>query len=563
MPVTTTTRRTPKRHTRPDISRLTSAEPRVYSYMRFSSAKQASGTSIERQTEYAAEWAQRCGLKLDTALTLRDEGMSAYKETHVKQGALGVFLKAIEEGRIAHGSVLIVEALDRLSRAAPLQAVVQLASIINAGVSVVTLKDAQEYSKESLAREPWKLNQSIGLMTQAHGESAQKGDRVARSLRARCRAWKPGQYLGGRFPGWLVWDKHSETFSIDPDARATLRAAIDLYHKGYGPRRIFDTLQAQGFKLFEGLGMQSRFYEVMRNRALMGERTITVMGEDFTLAGYYPAVLTADEFEAVQHGMGGRKIARMGRASEIPALFTGLRICTCGHCNIAMFAQNMNDKRAADGTYPDAARRLICGGTQRPEGCRMQSSTSMVPLEQALVAYCGDQMNLDVLRTSQAGALALAKRIKDLTKQQGALQTKIDNLLDAMADGGSKSGMRKVAELEAEQETNAKTLIGLEREHASVTSSSAAANAKSWRAVVKGVAALDYDARMTARRLVAETFERIVVYIGGVKGDDAQVVDMELVSRQGVYRYLRIDRYSGAWVHGDDIDALQALPEAE
>lgn len=77
-------------------------------------------------------------MQLDAALSLRDEGPSAFHQRHIKQGALGVFLRAVEDGRIQSGSVLVVEGLDRLSRAEPIQAQAQLAQIINAGITVVT-----------------------------------------------------------------------------------------------------------------------------------------------------------------------------------------------------------------------------------------------------------------------------------------------------------------------------------------------------------------------------------------------------------------------------------------
>ncbi|WP_315856732.1 recombinase family protein [Burkholderia ambifaria] len=88
---------------------------------------------MDRQLEYAARWAADHGMELDASLSLRDEGLSAYHQRHVRQGALGVFLRAAEDGQVPTGSVLIVEGLDRLSRAEPLQAQAQLAQIVNAG----------------------------------------------------------------------------------------------------------------------------------------------------------------------------------------------------------------------------------------------------------------------------------------------------------------------------------------------------------------------------------------------------------------------------------------------
>jgi len=102
--------------------------------MRFSDPWQASGHSSERQAPYAAKWAAEHGLHLDESLSLRDEGLSAYHQRHVKSGTLGVFLVAVEQGWLPHGSVLVVEGLDRLSRAEPIQAQAQFAQIVNAGI---------------------------------------------------------------------------------------------------------------------------------------------------------------------------------------------------------------------------------------------------------------------------------------------------------------------------------------------------------------------------------------------------------------------------------------------
>ena len=109
---------------------------KVYSYIRFSDARQATGASVERQAGIAQAWAAEHGLTLDDSLSMRDEGLSAYHQRHVRKGALGVFLKAAEDGRVEPGSVLLVESLDRLSRAEPLTALAQMTSIIDAGIAV-------------------------------------------------------------------------------------------------------------------------------------------------------------------------------------------------------------------------------------------------------------------------------------------------------------------------------------------------------------------------------------------------------------------------------------------
>lgn len=74
--------------------------------------------------------------------------------------------------------MLIVEGLDRLSRAEPILAQAQLAQIINAGVTVITAGDSRECSRETLKANPMDLVYSLRVMIHAHKESATKSKRV-------------------------------------------------------------------------------------------------------------------------------------------------------------------------------------------------------------------------------------------------------------------------------------------------------------------------------------------------------------------------------------------------
>jgi DNA invertase Pin-like site-specific DNA recombinase len=89
---------------------------KAYSYIRFSTPQQSLGDSLRRQTEKAAKYALEHGLTLDTELNLSDLGVSAYRQSNAKKGALRVFLDALEAGHVAAGSYLLIENMDRLSR---------------------------------------------------------------------------------------------------------------------------------------------------------------------------------------------------------------------------------------------------------------------------------------------------------------------------------------------------------------------------------------------------------------------------------------------------------------
>src|SRR4051794_40176449 len=148
----------------------------AYSYIRFSLAAQAKGNSLRRQTERSEEWCRRNYCVLDDSLNLRDLGVSAYRGTNAKEGALASFLRACSTGKVQPGSVLIVESLDRLTRQDPQAAMRLFLAILEFGVSIVTLQPEREYQPGS--RDPMSIIDAILVLCRANEESATKSSRV-------------------------------------------------------------------------------------------------------------------------------------------------------------------------------------------------------------------------------------------------------------------------------------------------------------------------------------------------------------------------------------------------
>src|SRR5262245_27895429 len=91
--------------------------PVVISYIRFSDQPQQQGDTLRRQTAGTERWCERNGFRLDTSLTVRDLGVSAFRGKHRSdKAALGQFLEAVRRGKVPRGSFLVIENLDRLSR---------------------------------------------------------------------------------------------------------------------------------------------------------------------------------------------------------------------------------------------------------------------------------------------------------------------------------------------------------------------------------------------------------------------------------------------------------------
>ncbi|TBT02493.1 recombinase family protein [Vibrio parahaemolyticus] len=147
----------------------------AYSYIRFSSSQQSQGDSLRRQTQLAEKYCIENNLTLSDT-TFRDLGVSAFHSTNSQEDSgLGQFLSALNQGRISEGSYLLVESLDRLSRAKVQTALRQMLNIIELGVKIVTLMDNRIYDQESDTTD---LIISLTIMERAHNESKTKSERI-------------------------------------------------------------------------------------------------------------------------------------------------------------------------------------------------------------------------------------------------------------------------------------------------------------------------------------------------------------------------------------------------
>lgn len=532
---------------------------KVYSYLRFSDPRQASGNSAERQIQYAQRWAAARGLTLDDTLSLRDEGLSAYHQNHVSRGALGAFLVAIEEGRITSGSVLVVEGLDRLSRAEPLQAQAQLAQIINAGITVVTASDSKEYNRDLLKSNPMDLVYSLLVMIRAHEESDTKSKRVTASILRLCQRWQDGSYRGlirnGRDPHWLEWNKEQQQWETIPDRVAALRTAIDMFMSGDGAARIVRTLTERGMTYTQsGKNLAVHLYKIIRQPALIGIKRIEVGGEQFELRDYYPAIVSTEEYAALQQSAETR--AKRKGKGVIPGLITGMALCYCGYCGAAMAGQNlMTRNKRPDGWPMDGHRRLLCSSYNTGAGCEVNGSCSGVPVERAIMTWCSDQINLDSLTGENDLNKATQSRLANAKLTVASLEKQIDKITAAIlaADDGPTplAFVRKARELETQLDAAKAEVTAAEIELTRSARQLSPARAEAWATLAEGVEAMDYDQRMLARKLVAETFRKIVVFHHGIRpdSDSAPHIDVWLISKSGTTRALRIHRRTGALVH--------------
>ena len=211
--------------------------PRAYSYLRFSTTEQLKGDSQRRQLALARDYADRHGLDLDERLTFRDLGVSAWRGKNVKEGALGMFLDAVDNGHVPPSSYLLVENLDRLSRDKVMPALMQFQSILERDVNVVTLQDGRVYTRSTLNESVHDLIMSIMSMFRANEESEVKSKRLRaawQNKRDTAQADAGATKLTARCPAWLTLDKETGEFEVIEDRVAVVRRMFDLTLAGFG-----------------------------------------------------------------------------------------------------------------------------------------------------------------------------------------------------------------------------------------------------------------------------------------------------------------------------------------
>jgi DNA invertase Pin-like site-specific DNA recombinase len=125
---------------------------KCYSYIRFSSKKQALGTSLDRQADIDS-FLERHNLVLDTRL--EDLGVSAYRGKNASKGQLGDFLALVRAGQIDTNSVLLIENFDRLSRQKIIKSTQIFIELMSQGIDLGILDLGRIYGHARHGRHGW------------------------------------------------------------------------------------------------------------------------------------------------------------------------------------------------------------------------------------------------------------------------------------------------------------------------------------------------------------------------------------------------------------------------
>jgi len=416
--------------------------PTAYSYLRFSTPEQAKGDSSRRQTDLAERYAAKHGLTLDTSLRMTDEGVSAFRAKNIKTGALGRFLRLVEDGFVEEGSFLLVENLDRVSRARPWDALLVFQNIINAGVIIVTLQDERVWSEEDLRENPFRIFESLFAMIRANQESETKSRRL-KAVWEHKRRTAGTKAMTSRAPGWLRLEGQPARFVVNEDRAAVVRRIFEMTAAGIGQHRIAETLNTEGVPCFGKAAHWHRSYikKLLENPAVIGtliphelvyEGSQRLRKPHAAVPGYYPAIVDEALFQGVQAQKLDKRAPPV-RQGVVANLFGGL--ARCPQCSGSM-------TRVSKGSKKGGKPYLVCSRAKAGAGCQYRA-VKLDQVEHALFRDIGW-----VTATAPSGDDTIDQRLQQIETATSVLGDQIGALVAELADTRSPAIRARLAELE-------------------------------------------------------------------------------------------------------------------
>lgn len=429
---------------------------KAFSYVRFSSGRQAEGDSERRQIALAEKYAADHGLELDT--TFRDLGISGFRGSNRTKGALARFIEAAGTPMVPAGSYFLIEDFDRFSREPVATALSTFLKLIEAGITLVTLMDQKVYSSDTL--DDWTiLITTLNSMSTAHKESAKKHARILEKWDQRRQQ---GKRVDGLKPAWI--DIEDGKFVINRGRQAILIRIFTEAAHGIGADKIArrlnaDAISSWGAERKDGsLPSWGGTYiqNLLKGRSVLGElqhhkregnRRIPI-GDP--VIGYYPPVITHELYHAAKAGLAGRSWSNgRGRKGEfVTNLFRG--VVRCGTCD-----GNMRVKANGRKKY----QYLLCANAARGK-CETVRHHRYPEFEDRFLSLV---IEVD-LGGGESDDASLKAKIGETNHELAIQRGRSEKIVELMIATGNPKFNEKLVEAQVEEGRLIKVLEVLEKE---------------------------------------------------------------------------------------------------
>ena len=314
-----------------------------FSYVRFSSKGQTGNSSVDRQAPIAQKVAIEKGWNYREDLNAEDLGVSAYKGDNI--ATIETIIESAKAGKIPQGSVMVVEAFDRFSRADLDTAEDLLKKYLKAGLEIFIYRGGHHLTRDSINR-PIERIVALLELAQANEYSAKLSNRVKTAFDLKKAAVENGTAKGfsrKHVPGWITPEGTTDSrnrftitgYHLNEKAQSCVKFC-NLYLQDVGVCEITRQLNKSGAEtLNSGLHKgekrewaQSVIYRQLSNHQLIGNQSVDGTGK----AGFYPAVITEETFLKIQAKLNDNrgKYTYQSANNRINNIFS--EIAFCEHC---------------------------------------------------------------------------------------------------------------------------------------------------------------------------------------------------------------------------------------
>lgn len=418
----------------------------AFSYIRFSSKKQELSDSLRRQTEMSKKYAQLHNLTLSEQ-SFEDLGVSAFKGLNSdvsKGGGLGLFLRAVDEGVIPNNCYLLVESLDRVSRATVDEALELFLSIIKRGITIVSLIDNQEFSQARIQQDRGiGLIISITSFIRAHEESAVKSARIAAAWTQKRKTKK---ILTSHCPAWLKVSEDKSEYLLIPEKVELVQKIFDYCIQGMGTILIARELNTQGVPLLSGkikAWSPANVASTLGHHGVYGLYIPSKAKNVAPVEDQYPVIVSKERFDRAQELIATRSPGRRTKDEEVGNLWGSISYCKeCG----SRFRFYSGSSKTSDIKY------FCCQLSADSSQCSSKKF-GYQPMEEQLLETVFQMVPSIEFKHSAVPIVDYQKMIEEKQKQ-------INNLIEFIADGMGSTFIRdKINLLQSEIEELKKKII--------------------------------------------------------------------------------------------------------
>lgn len=418
----------------------------VHSYARFSDPSQAAGDSLRRQQEAAERWCEKHGHQLSD-LRFHDLGKSGWRGN--KQKALEAFLKAVDDGRVKSGEILLVEAVDRLSRKGvrPTQTLVN--RILNAGVSIAILSPVEKVYRADDQNDIGGAIELAAFAFQASTYSENLSRRVNEANESHRRKFRAGERARWSpvSPAWLEWDSAKNKWRTKPDVVKAIKYIFKRTIEGVGQKVLTSELNAKfpppGGRKSSHCWNGNYIARLLKTRMVVGE-LCTTKGEK--LVDYYPAIISESDWRAANVSNAART-KQKGPSEQHINIFTGILFnaldrSKMGYYNTSRSVRRKDGRRIIHRRYQSMAAKnnavgagrssveighfeeLVFGFLPTIELSSKKSEASTLEGERQYIQQEIDAIQ-EQIKSRSGSAVTLAPVLADLAEQLASVEKKI------------------------------------------------------------------------------------------------------------------------------------------